>query len=556
MHSASAHIVIWLIITLLPATALSASSPSPDGPTEASRNLSHYRGLVVDSIIIDNRDIYDTSDPEFAGRIFAWANRLHWKTSADVIRREVLVEESKPFDPRLAEETARNLRQRLSLYDAWIEVEKTAQDSIVVRVVTIDEWSLAVVINFTQLDEGNRWQLGLRERNLIGRDLQFDFTYHIDPAEGDYVSAAYADDRFYGQPLRLDISYNDNPMARVRSLTVGRPFYDLAQSLWYKLQVLTVDGRRDIYDDRRLIAQSEYNSDGAEAGVAWRTGSYSRKLTVACDYRYTFSRIDNPRVVGSQPGDSLQVQAALPEDSLYHQTEVGLEYREMEFIKLRRVDGFGYTEDFNLGLAAMVAIGRALNDEENLYNRLTLGAEHTAFFNSTLTSIATQGQIWTRQGNTRRSLLSVGARIYNRSLPYLTLALAAGYTRDYRSEGVNSLTLGGNHIRGYPDQFRTGDRRLTLNAEARVFTGLSLLTVEVGGAAFADMGRFWRHGDPKTGSFYGSGGIGLRFSSKNASRAALARIDLSYSATNGWSVEIASGQFFDALIGFTPLTSY
>lgn len=556
MGSVSARTVITLVIALLLATASQGGRVLAREKTGTPEQLTEFAGLVVDSIVIDNRDIYDTSDPEFASFIFAWANRLHWKTAADVIRREVLVEKGKPFDPRLAEETGRNLRQRLVLYDAWLEVEQTAQDSVLVRVVTIDEWSLAAIVNLTQVDDGRRWQAGLRESNLFGRDLLLDLSYHSEPREGDYFSAVYGDDRLYGKPLKLNLSYNDNPVASIQSLTIGHPFYDMSQNLWYRLRFIEANGRRDIYSDRRRIGQSEYTSDRTELGLAWRTGSYSRKLTAAIDYLYTCSRVQDPRVIGSDSEDSSGVRAALPEDSLYHQLEVGLEYREMDFIKLRRVDGFGYTEDFVLGFAATVAAGRAVSEDRDLYNLFTLGAGYTTYSNSNLMSVCLRGNTWVSEGNTHRSLMSASARVYNRSLPFLTFAFAAGYTRDYRPDGTNPLILGGRHLRGYPDYFRTGDRLMSINTEARVFTGLSLLTIELGAVAFADFGRVWQHDGLGTGNLYGSGGIGLRFSSKNASRAALGRIDLSYSETNGWSVGVSSGQFFGAAIGFTPLTSY
>jgi hypothetical protein len=544
-----------LILALALAAIMQTTSAAVERGADTG-DLGAYRGLIVDTVVIDNREIYDTSDPEFSSFVFAWANRLHWKTAAHVVRREVLIEKEQPFDPDLAEETARNLRERLVLYDAWIEVERTQQDSVLVRVVTIDEWSLAAVLNLTQIDEGTRWTAGLRERNLFGRDLLLDLSYHNDPEEGTWVSSAYADDRFYGRPLRLDVSYDDNPVAKTRSLTAGHPFYSMAQKLWYKLQLRTTDGRRDIYDDRRRIGASDYTSDHTEAAIAWRTGSYYKKLTFALDYLYSYSQVENDRVLGTQPGDSLTVASALPEDTIYHKVEAGIEYRQMDFIKLRRIDGFGYTEDFTLGPAAMLAAGRALNDGGVMFDVFTLGAEHTDYFSSTLVDVAAHVQFWRSGGETSRSLISVGARAYNRSLSYLTWALAAGFTRDYRPEEVNSLILGSRHLRGYPDQFRTGDRRLTVNTEARFFTGLTVFTVEIGGAVFGDLGRVWRDNDDRPSRYYGSAGIGLRLSSKNASRAALARIDLSYSETQGWSLSVGSGQFFEAAVAFTRLTTY
>ena len=104
--------------------------------------LTFYDGQIVDSIVIEPRNIFDTNDPRYSGFIFKSTNRLHIVTRAAVIRRELLLSEGEPFSAKLAEETARNLRSGYAIYDAWTEVESLPNGHLLVRLITIDQWSL------------------------------------------------------------------------------------------------------------------------------------------------------------------------------------------------------------------------------------------------------------------------------------------------------------------------------------------------------------------------------------------------------------------------------
>src|SRR5256885_12903468 len=56
------------------------------------------------------------------------------------------------------------------------------------------------------------------------------------------------------------------------------------------------------------------------------------------------------------------------------------------------------------------------------------------------------------------------------------------------------LVLGGDTgLRGYPRNYQTGDRRVLLNVERRVYTDwYPFRLIRVGGAVFYDWGRAWR----------------------------------------------------------------
>ena len=61
------------------------------GPQQVADTLGFDpEGRLIDSIIIDNRNIYNTDDPRYSGLLFRLANGLHIVTKENIIRHELL----------------------------------------------------------------------------------------------------------------------------------------------------------------------------------------------------------------------------------------------------------------------------------------------------------------------------------------------------------------------------------------------------------------------------------------------------------------------------------
>ena len=138
-------IIDWSFLFVVLFLIETARSQSPgvmplDNPGE---NFSEdLEGLVIDSIEIENRNIYDLTDPRYSNFIFRLADKLHFVTRKKIVRQELLFKEGEPFSSEIALETARNLRTRFPFNDAWVTAELLPTGRLLVRVVTIDQWSL------------------------------------------------------------------------------------------------------------------------------------------------------------------------------------------------------------------------------------------------------------------------------------------------------------------------------------------------------------------------------------------------------------------------------
>ncbi len=535
------------VVSVRPATAQIAEPKAPSGSV----------GPVVDSILIDNRNIYDTTDPRYDNFIFRLANRFHRKTRRQIVAREVLLKVDAPFSQDLADETARNLRRRLPIYDAWIQTDTLPNGHLLVRVVTIDQWSLSGGASFRrESNEINYW-VGATERNFLGLNQMLSATYFVEASEADHARITFADNRLFGWPVRFIADYSDDPRLRFTMVAVSRPFYDLSQKVGFEVSFRDIGGRRDVYQDGFLVAQSDYTGKHISLGGAFRQGAYRQKTLIKLQYKYRRETTDDTTYLSDDPDHIELANRSFPVDSLYHEVRLSVGVASLDFIELRRIDGFGYTEDFTLGSAASVNLAHAMNRDSVVHHALGLFLAQSSSFKRGLLTVTGSGRIWFHRGATQRRLFRLTAHYYNPTLDYLTLALRIDYLADWRAAPTDHLILGGDGgLRGFSRYFRTGDRRAVVNAEGRFFPDIELLSVLFGGVAFVDLGRTYESGESLTWrDFYASVGVGLRVSFERSSRNSLFRCDIAYSEHNGWQLSVSSGQYFSAARDVLTLTS-
>ena len=145
-----------------------------------------------------------------------------------------------------------------------------------------------------------------------------------------------------------------------------------------------------------------------------------------------------------------------------------------------------------------------------------------------------------------RRVTDLALRYYYNRLSWVTIAWRGAYVRDWRTGGSARLVLGGKSgLRGFPTEFRTGDRLLIGNLEARFFPRLELLSVLFGGTAFVDVGRSFKPEEPLSlAKFDVAVGVGCRISFEKSSRSRILRLDLSRNDRQDWVFSIGSGQYF------------
>src|SRR2546426_2626258 len=124
------------------------------------------RGRPVAEIAILAQEVFDPTRPEESSRFFVWANALHIRTRNSVIRRELLFAEGDAFEPRLAEESERNLRKLGIFQDVLLSAEPQGA-GVLVQVRTTDRWSTKVLAEINRQGGIIQLRLGLENSNLL-----------------------------------------------------------------------------------------------------------------------------------------------------------------------------------------------------------------------------------------------------------------------------------------------------------------------------------------------------------------------------------------------------
>ncbi len=551
-----------LLLLLLP-FATRAAGPANDTSGVPlpirSQQTSHYRGVIVDSIVIENRNIFDTVSKRHRHFIYQLANKLHYKTRRNVIEREVLVRAGEVFSSELAEETGRNLRQRLALYDAWIEIETLPNGHLLVRIVTIDEWSLSGGLNINRDGNETEYRLSVAERNLLGNNQYLSADYNVQPSDDDYIVAGFVDKRFFGGPFAVELGYGDDPLGTFRRISFAHPFYTLSQTSSFDLTVTTTGGRREIPQDSRLIGWSNSEGDQFLARCALRMGSYRQKVQISPQYLYRYEHVLDTANRGTTYDEQNLASNSFPRDSLYHQVGGSVRLSNLDFAILRQIDGFGYTEDFVLGQALQLGFSRAFTKDfqNHIFDILDLGLSEGYRHGPNLAFLTYRKMYWFRGGQNIRRVTTLSTDCFSKVSTFLTIAARGMYVSDWRADGVEALAVGGKgDIRGYDEFIETGNRKGVFNLEGRFYPNLEILSILLGAAVFTDVARTWKT-DQRLNlkNLYASVGFGLRIALERSSKNRLLRIDLAYSDRNRWQLSIGADQYFRAQAGSFLLTT-
>lgn len=511
------------------------------GDKEIDPNI-NFDGLLVDSIVIENRNIYNTGEKRYNNFIFKTANKLHFVTRAGVIKRELLFQVGDPYSSELAEEIGRNLRARYVLYDAWVVPELLDDGTLLVRIVTIDQWSLLGGLTVRRDGNETNYQVGFEERNFLGYNQLITCDYFIQENDDNFFKTSLIDERFRGKPLYVNLIYSDEPTNKIRQILVSRPYYNLSQNFAFSIAYRDRGSRRDIYADNEKKAESFNNGDITSIYLGYRWGEYKKKIGLNFYYDYHYERTYDRTIFDPA------YPVTFPIDTVYHQFTLGIPLENIDFIKLKRINGFSYTEDITLGESFELSYARALNPDfsHHLFEQVNLNSALAFYFKSNLVSVNLIRLVKFRRDRDLRHMSQFIVKYYNNGLSFFTLAFRGLYLSDWRVEGTSDLLLGGsNYLRGYDKYFKTGDRLNVFNLEGRFYSNLELLSAIIGGAVFADCGRTWKAGEPlRVKNYYWSVGVGLRVSFEKATKSKILRIDLALREDKKWEFSIGTGQYF------------
>ncbi len=494
-------------------------------------------GEVIGRIDFRALDVFDTRDPREDRLLFRLANRLHATTRQGVIEHQLLFAPGDPYDPRLLAESARLLRGNRYLYDAAVRPTSCHAGQVDVEVVTRDVWTLNVGAGVGRAGGKNRSHVLLQDTNLLGtgKSVTLERRSSVDRTT---ELVRYVDDQVGGSRLRLDASVADHSDGGSRTLSLDRPFYSL-DARWAG----GVYGRRDdrvdhLYRLGRVSDRFRHRQDivelrgGRSQGLV---GGWARRWSAGFTYRR--DRFSAVAADGGDPGTS-----AVPPERTLAYPWIAFDAVEDGWVTVSDHDQIHRTEDLDLGgrFHALVGVSTpALGGASAAVFAASAARGLAPAEHHTLVARAEVAGRWDRRG-AADTVASAALRWYWRDVgDQLFFATLEG-TAAERLDPEEQIVLGGEEgLRGYPLRYQSGDRRLLLTLEQRIFTDLyPFRLVHVGGAVFFDVGRTWSAAaDPDARGWLRDVGVGLRFAPSRSGLGGMVHLDLAFPLDGDGSIE-------------------
>ena len=505
------------------------SPPSPNAPGTQLPTFAELEaaGATIGEIRVRVRDIFDTEDPAEDKLLFRWANALHIQTRPGVIERTLLFKSGEPVSVRLIDETERVLRTARYLYDVQIRPFAYHDGVVDIEVETRDTWTLEPSVSVGRTGGANTSSIRLNEYNLLGSGVTLGFARNknIDRTSSEF---SIANERAFGGSTALKYSQAKNSDGTRQAASVAHPFYAL-DTPWSGGISASKDNRIDaIYNAGQVVSQYRHRQNLADAFGGWSTGRVDGWVQ-----RYSIGVSWQDDAYAPEPG--LVAPAQLPTGDKLVAPYVRYELIEDRFQKLRNRNQIERPEYFAFGLATTLQLGRAssaFGSSRNawLYSSLVSrgfepAPEHTLIASAQVSGQHSEGRVAHHQlgGKVKYFVPQNKHWLFYASLSADTVK---------NPDPAEALLLGGdNGLRGYPLRYQSGERRVLLTLEERVYTDLYLMRLfRVGWAAFYDAGRAWAGPNVNTinPGWLKDVGLGLRIFSVRSAFSNVLHIDIAF----------------------------
>jgi len=538
-----------LLMTALTEPALAAKftdtehtrieEPRPPGvPSDA---VMEADGAVVGSIQIDIRNIFDRDDPRENNNLFMLTNHLHLRTKRGAIKAQLLFKSGDRYNARALEETERNLRKLVYVYDARVVPVRYADGRVDIKVITKDVWTLNPGISFSRAGGTNSTGYKLQDSNFLGwgKTLTIGHSSNVDRTSN---MLGYSDPNVFGSRWTADLAYANSSDGHQHALQIAQPFYSLDTRWSAKVSALTFDRTVSRYNLGNIVDQFNNNQTAYEL-----SGGVSRGLVDGWTRRLMFGMHYDQNLFVPTPVTSLPANP-LPPDRTLSYPFVGFDILKDNYQKIGDQNQIGRTEDLYFGTEVTGQVGLSNGVFGARTNALMLAAtvlrgfdlpyEQQLFLNGDFSSRVEDGRA--------RNLIADGsAKYYWRwRTDWLLYAALSGTVTDSLDPDKQLLLGGDNGMRGYPLRYESGTSRGILTVEQRVFTDwYPFRLVRVGAAAFVDVGRTWGSGavgnsDP---GLLRDVGLGLRLGNTRTGLGNVVHVDLAFPLGN--TVGIQKFQF-------------
>ena len=510
--------------------AASAVAQIPPGQVVAPQVVSSSAAVAV--IRVERLNVFDPAVPGENWWPFRIANKIHFTTREEVVRRELLLSPGDRYTQLRALESERNLRGLGFFRRAEIRSAPRADGTTDLLVRTQDSWTTNVQLSVGTEGGDSFINYGVAEDNLLGYGKSLSFLRsHSGARQRSEVS--YLDPRLAGSRFRLTPFYARTNHGDSVGTEVVQPFFSLDSreargAAWTR----TID-ESIIYRDGQEYSKFLLANRTVTAGYGARL-PYDRRLVQRVEAGW-YSQRDQFHALNET------VTGTLPASRDMSGPVFGYSWVEPVYIKETYINRMERVEDFNLGNELSLYggfMGEALGGDRDrwLINAIDQQGFYILPGRFALSQVGVTGRL--AQGKWENTLLFTNINLFWKTtwlFPQTWVGhLEANSGRMLDLE--NNVVLGGNNgLRGYKNNSFVGGRSVLLNAENRFFfPGEYLHLVRFGGAVFFDSGSVVPEGSGFSFSRFKSDvGFGLRASSTRSQSGDVVRLDLAYALNDG-----------------------
>jgi len=457
-------------------------------PSDAELEAAHAR---IGGIEIDTIQIFDLNNPEDNNWLFRTADHLHKGSRVSAIAAQLLFRRGDLYSRRLLDETARNIRlHSLFLREPVIRPVRYHDNVVDIVVITHDVWTLQPGVTFSRSGGTNTTGIDISDANIFGYGKYLEVGHGKD-VDRSSTYLDWGDPNVWGSHWVDAALYSRNSDGTVWGVGGALPFYSLeARSA----------GGADVADNHSVFTRYRLGLPYDAYGDDYRTADLyiGRALTVTdgwTDRLLLGWRVDRSRF-GVSPEQTIPELAPLPQDRDLSYPFVRAQWVENSYGTMRDRDLIARTEDVHFGLDASVGLGLATpqfgSDRHSVLADTAINYgwqfdDSQQLFEST--RLASRYEY----GALHDAIITWTSSYYLATTDQTRLLVRLSGDAGHDLDGDHTLQLGGDTgLRGYPLRYQNGNQRALFTMEERLYTNYFLFRlVNVGAAAFYDMGRTW-----------------------------------------------------------------
>lgn len=505
---------------------------------------------------IYRNDIFDTSQAKFQKFPFPLINKLHIKTHHRVIERELLFNAGEPVDSLLLAESERNLRALKYIGSAQIVPVKVGADSTDVKVTVSDQWTTTVGTKYEVQGGYANYGIRLEEHNLLGWGQKIKFSVaQIDRRWQQEFSIQ--EKRLFNSWLQVGYELKNYEYGKLRGFYIKRPFFSVRTNWSAELTFNQYNGQRTVY--RNEIVHSRYHSNEMQWNARASYLLYQR-ANISGRFSFVYSQFNEAPNKIQFLNDEPVFDPHFDDNRMLG---IGFDWINLRYIKESFVNNFGMVEDISLGSSGGFYLGKTLRySGVNKYLWYVQGRLGHAlkFANSLYLSADMRNYFYLNENNFEQLVTQLEFKSYFNKFHSQTLAFNTRILLGWRMPPNRQLFLGENRgIRGYANYFRTGQKRVVINLEDRIYPRIFIYSFGIGAAVFTDVGYIWDGRYPVNWRKpFASAGLGLRIGNTKVRGAKVFRIDAAIVLTDDRAIMFSFGNshYFSAFDAFDWLSQF